>query len=118
MPGSESNPYEFTSVSKGQWDIQFTGADNGDRIVMDCNTTNVDSWIGDHGADTWIPMNTLLYGSGASIYGYNGTDYINSAFWGSSFVKVVKSGSTYTFTFNMSVDGGTTKTYYTYTGAL
>ena len=118
MPGSESNPYVFKSVSKGQWDIQFTGADNGDRIVMDCNTINVDLWISDHGADTWIAMTKLLYSTGASIYGHNGYDYINEAFWSGSFVKVVKSGSTYTFTFNMSIDGGTTQTYYTYTGTL
>jgi hypothetical protein len=116
--GSVSNPYTFTSLIKGQWTLEFTGAENGDRIVMDCNTTNVDAWIGDHGADTWIAMNKLLYGSGASIYGYNGEDYINSAFWLGSFVKVVKSGSEYTFTFNMSVDGGTTQTYYTCTTTL
>ncbi len=116
--GSESNPYTFTSLIKTQWTLEFTGAENGDRIVMDCNTTNVGAWIGDHGADTWIAMTKLLYGSGASIYGYNGEDYINSAFWGGSFVKVVKSGSEYTFTFNMSVDGGTTQTYYTCTTTL
>ena len=115
--GSESNPYTFTSVAKGQWAIEFTGAENGDRIVMDCNTTNVDAWISDHGADTWIPMTKLLYGTGASIYGYNGTDYINSAFWSYSFVKVVKSGSTYTFTFKLGISNST-HAYYTYTGAI
>jgi hypothetical protein len=50
--GSVSNPYTFTSLTKTQWTLEFTGAENGDRIVMDCNTTNVDAWIGDHGADT------------------------------------------------------------------
>ena len=115
--GSESNPYTFTSVAKGEWTIEFTGAENGDRIVMDCNTTNVDAWISDHGANTWIPMTKLLYGSGASIYGYNGTDYTNSAFWSYSFVKVVKSGSTYTFTFKLGISNST-HAYYTYTGAI
>ena len=84
---------------------------------MDCNTTNVDAWIGDHGADTWIPMTKLLYSTGASIYGYNGTDYINSQFWSYSSVKVVKSGSTYTFTFNLGISSST-HNYYTYTGAI
>ena len=115
--GSAANPYTFSTFVKGEWTLEFSDAENGDRIVMDCNTLNVDAWISDHGANTWIALTKLLYGSGASIYGCNGTDYTNAQFWGNSFVKVSKSGSTYTFVFNLKASGGTS-TYYKYVGEI
>ena len=115
--GTEANPYIFKSASYGNWVWTFADASNGDRILMDCNSPQVVGWFNDNGYDTWIRMTKLLYGSGASVYGYNGSDYINSAFWNNSYIKGVKSGDVYTLTFKMSVDG-TTYTYYQYVGAF
>ena len=116
--GSEANPYIFKSATKADWSWIFADSSNGDRIVMDCNSTQVDGWFNDNGYDTWIRMTKLLYGSGASIYGYKGNDYINSAFWNNSYIKGVKSGDVFTLTFKMSVDGGATYTYYQYVGTF
>lgn len=115
--GTEANPYIFKSASYGNWVWTFADASNGDRILMDCNSPQVVGWFNDNGYDTWIRMTKLLYGSGSSIYGYNGSDYINSAFWNNSYIKGVKSGDVYTLTFKMSVDG-VTYTYYQYVGAF
>ena len=115
--GSEANPYIFKSASYGNWVWTFADSSNGDRIVMDCNSPQVDGWFNDNGYDTWIRMTKLLYGSGASIYGYKGNDYINSAFWNNSYIKGVKSGDVFTLTFKMSVDGAT-YTYYQYVGTF
>ena len=115
--GTEANPYIFKSASYGNWVWTFADASNGDRILMDCNSPQVVGWFNDNGYDTWIRMTKLLYGSGASIYGYNGSDYVNSAFWNNSYIKGVKSGDVYTLTFKMSVDG-TTYTYYQYVGTF
>ena len=114
--GSEANPYIFKSASYGNWVWTFADSSNGDRVVMDCNSPQVDGWFNDNGYDTWVRMTKLLYSSGASIYGYKGNDYINAAFWGNSYIKGVKNGDTITLTFKMSVDGET-YTYYQYVGA-
>ena len=115
--GSEANPYIFKSASYGNWVWTFADSSNGDRVVMDCNSPQVDGWFNDNGYDTWIRMTKLLYGSGASIYGYKGTDYINEAFWNNSYIKGVKNGDTFTLTFKMSVDGAT-YTYYQCVGTF
>ena len=116
--GSEANPYIFKSASYGNWVWTFADSSNGDRILMDCNSPQVDGWFNDNGYDTWIRMTKLLYGSGASVYGYKGNDYINSAFWNNSYIKGVKNGDgTFTLTFKMSVDGET-YTYYQYVGTF
>ena len=115
--GTEANPYIFKSATKNGWSWIFADSSNGDRIVMDCNSTSVVGWFNDNGYDTWIRMTKLLYGSGASIYGYKGSDYVNSAFWSNSYIKGVKSGDVYTLTFKMSVDGAT-YTYYQYVGTF
>ena len=115
--GSEANPYIFKSASYGIWVWTFADSSNGDRIVMDCNSPQVDGWFNDNGYDTWIRMTKLLYSSGASIYGYKGNDYINSAFWNNSYIMGVKSGDVFTLTFKMSVDGAT-YTYYQYVGTF
>ena len=115
--GSEANPYILKSATAGQWSWTFADSSNGDRIVMDCNSPQVDGWFNDNGYDTWIRMTKLLYSSGASIYGYKGNDYINSAFWNNSYIKGVKSGDVFTLTFKMSVDGAT-YTYYQYVGTF
>ena len=116
--GTEANPYIFKSASYGSWVWTFADASNGDRILMDCNSPQVVGWFNDNGYGDWIRMTKLLYGSGASIYGYKGTDYVNSAFWSNSYIKGVANGDgTYTLTFKMSVDG-TTYTYYQYVGAF
>ena len=116
--GTEANPYIFKSASYGSWVWTFADASNGDRILMDCNSPQVVGWFNDNGYGDWIRMTKLLYGSGASIYGYKGTDYVNSAFWNNSYIKGVANGDgTYTLTFKMSVDG-TTYTYYQYVGAF
>ena len=116
--GSEEHPYVFKSASYGNWVWTFADSINGDRLVMDCNSPQVVGWFNDNGYDTWIRMTKLLYGSGASIYGHNGADYINSAFWNDSYIKGVKDGDVYTLTFKLSANGGTTYTYYTYTGTF
>ena len=116
--GTEANPYIFKSASYGNWVWTFADASNGDRILMDCNSPQVVGWFNDNGYGDWIRMTKLLYGSGASIYGYKGTDYVNSAFWGNSYIKGVANGDgTYTLTFKMSVDG-VTYTYYQYVGTF
>ena len=115
--GSETNPYILKSATYGNWVWTFADSSNGDRIVMDCNSPQVDGWFNDNGYDTWIRMTKLLYSSGASIYGYKGGDYINSAFWNNSYIKGVKSGDVFTLTFKMSVDGAT-YTYYQYVGTF
>ena len=116
--GSEEHPYVFKSATYGNWVWTFADSSNGDRLLMDCSSPQVGGWFDDNGYDTWISMTKLLYGSGSSIYGYNGNDYINSAFWNNSYIKGVKNGSEYTLTFKLSVDGGATHTYYTYTGTF
>ena len=116
--GSEEHPYVFKSASYGNWVWTFADSINGDRLLMDCNSPQVAGWFNDNGYDTWIRMTKLLYGSGASIYGHNGTDYTNSAFWNDSYIKGVKDGDVYTLTFKLSANGGTTYTYYTYTGTF
>ena len=115
--GTEANPYIIKSASYGNWVWTFADVSNGDRILMDCTSSNVAGWFNDNGHDTWIRMTKLLYGSGSSIYGYNGSDYVNGAFWNNSYIKGVKSGDVYTLTFKMSVDG-TTYTYYQYVGTF
>ena len=115
--GSEAYPYILKSATYGNWVWTFADSSNGDRIVMDCNSPQVDGWFNDNGYDTWIRMTKLLYSSGASIYGYKGGDYINSAFWNNSYIKGVKSGDVFTLTFKMSVDGAT-YTYYQYVGTF
>ena len=116
--GTEANPYIFKSASYGNWVWTFADASNGDRILMDCNSPQVVGWFNDNGYGDWIRMTKLLYGSGASIYGYKGTDYVNSAFWNNSYIKGVANGDgTYTLTFKMSVDG-VTYTYYQYVGTF
>ena len=116
--GTEANPYIFKSASYGNWVWTFADASNGDRILMDCNSPQVVGWFNDNGYGDWIRMTKLLYGSGASVYGYNGSDYVNSAFWNNSYIKGVANGDgTYTLTFKMSVDG-VTYTYYQYVGAF
>ena len=115
--GTEANPYIIKSASYGNWVWTFADVSNGDRILMDCNSPQVEGWFNDNGYDTWIRMTKLLYGSGSSIYGYKGSDYVNSAFWNNSYIKGVKSGDVFTLTFKMSVDG-TTYTYYQYVGTF
>lgn len=115
--GSEANPYIFKSATAGSWTWTFADSSNGDRIVMDCNSPQVDGWFNDNGYDTWIRMTKLLYSTGASIYGYKGSDYVNSAFWNNSYIKGVRSGDVFTLTFKMSVDGAT-YTYYQYVGTF
>ena len=115
--GTEANPYIFKSASYGNWVWTFTDSSNGDRVLMDCSSPQVVGWFNDNGYDVWIRMTKLLYGSGSSIYGYKGNDYVNSAFWNNSYIKGVKSGDVYTLTFKMSVDG-TTYTYYQYVGTF
>ena len=116
--GTEANPYIFKSASYGNWVWTFADASNGDRLLMDCNSPQVGGWFNDNGYDTWIRMTQLLYGSGSSIYGHNGSDYINSAFWNDSYIKGVKNGDEFTLTFKLSADGGTTYTYYQYVGTF
>ena len=116
--GTEANPYIFKSASYGNWVWTFADASNGDRLLMDCNSPQVNGWFNDNGYDTWIRMTKLLYGSGASVYGHNGTDYINSAFWNDSYIKGVKNGDEFTLTFKLSADGGATYTYYQYVGTF
>ena len=116
--GTEANPYIIKSASYGNWVWTFADVSNGDRIIMDCNSPQVVGWFNDNGYGDWIRMTKLLYGSGASIYGYKGTDYVNSAFWNNSYIKGVANGDgTYTLTFKMSVDG-VTYTYYQYVGTF
>ena len=116
--GTEANPYIFKSASYGNWVWTFADASNGDRVLMDCASPQVVGWFNDNGYGDWIRMTKLLYGSGASIYGYKGTDYVNSAFWNNSYIKGVANGDgTYTLTFKMSVDG-VTYTYYQYVGTF
>ena len=116
--GTEANPYIFKSASYGSWVWTFADASNGDRVLMDCSSPQVVGWFNDNGYGDWIRMTKLLYGSGASIYGYKGTDYVNSAFWNNSYIKGVANGDgTYTLTFKMSVDG-VTYTYYQYVGTF
>ena len=116
--GSEEHPYIFNSASYGNWVWTFADASNGDRLLMDCNSPQVDGWFNDNGYDTWIRMTKLLYGSGASIYSHNGSDYVNAAFWNNSYIKGVKNGDKFTLTFKMSADGGATYTYYQYVGTF
>ena len=116
--GTEANPYIFKSASYGNWVWTFADASNGDRVLMDCSSPQVVGWFNDNGYGDWIRMTKLLYGTGASIYGYKGTDYVNSAFWNNSYIKGVANGDgTYTLTFKMSVDG-VTYTYYQYVGTF
>ena len=75
--GTEANPYIFKSASYGNWVWTFADASNGDRVLMDCNSPQVVGWFNDNGYGDWIRMTKLLYGSGASIYGYKGNDYVN-----------------------------------------
>ena len=118
--GSEANPYSIKSAFTSGWQIHFADASNGDSFQMDVNNTDMRVWISDHGADTWIKFSTLLYSSGANLYTHNGTVYYIDSYAGYSYIRLSRDASTsaYTCDFKMSVDGGSTFTYYRYVGTI
>ena len=118
--GTEANPYTIKTAYTSDWQIHFADASNGDSFQMDVNNTDMRVWIRDHGADTWIKFSSLLYSSGANLYTRNGTVYYIDSYAGYSYIKLScdSSTSTYTCDFKMSVDGGSTYTYYRYVGTI
>ena len=118
--GTEANPYTIKTAYTSGWEIHFEDASNGDSFQMDVNSTDMRVWISDHGADTWIKFGSLLYSSGANLYTHNGTVYYVGSYAGYSYIKLSRDGSTSTYTcdFKMSVDGGSTYTYYRYVGTI
>ena len=118
--GTEDNPYTIKTAYTSGWEIHFEDASNGDSFQMDVNNTDMRNWISDHGADTWIKFGSLLYSSGANLYTHNGTVYYVGSYAGYSYIKLSRDGSTSTYTcdFKMSVNGGSTYTYYRYVGTI
>lgn len=118
--GTEANPYTIKTAYTSGWQIHFEDASNGDSFQMDVNNTDMRAWIRDHGADTWIKFGSLLYSGGANLYTRNGTVYFIDSYAGYSYIKLScdSSTSTYTCDFKMSVDGGSTYTYYRYVGTI
>ena len=118
--GTEANPYTIKTAYTSGLEIHFEDASNGDSFQMDVNSTDMRVWISDHGADTWIKFGSLLYSSGANLYTHNGTVYFVGSYAGYSYIKLSRDGSTSTYTcdFKMSVDGGSTYTYYRYVGTI
>ena len=118
--GSEGAPYTIKTAFTSGWEIHFEDASNGDSFQMDVNNTDMRAWINDHGADTWIKFSSLLYSSGANFYTRGGTVYYVGSYAGYSYIKLSRDSSTSTYTcdFKMSVDGGSTYTYYRYVGAI
>ena len=118
--GSEGAPYTIKTAFTSGWEIHFEDASNGDSFQMDVNNTDMRAWISDHGADTWIKFSSLIYSSGANLYTRNGTVYYVGSYAGYSYIKLSRDSSTSTYTcdFKMSVDGGSTYTYYRYVGTI
>lgn len=117
--GSEANPYIIKTAYTSGWEIHFDDASNGDSFQMDVNNTDMRAWISDHGADTWIKFGSLLYSGGANLYTHNGTVYYVGSYAGYSYIKLSRNDSkVYTCDFKMSVDGGSTYTYYRYVGTI
>ncbi len=115
--GSESNPYTFTSVASNGFFLNFEGAENGASLQLDRQNSDVNQ-MSNYDGPFALNYTAIIYGGSGNIYTVGGNTYSYAQFAPYSTLEVTKANGNWTCKLKMSVDGGATFTYYTYTGQI
>ena len=115
--GSEGAPYTFTSVASNGFFLNFEGATNGASLQLDRQNSDVNQ-MSNLGKPFALNYTAIIYAGSGCIYNVGGTVYQYAQFAPYSTLEVTKANGNWTCKLKMSVDGGATYTYYTYTGQI
>ena len=115
--GSESNPYTFASVAVNGFFLNFEGAENGASLQLDRHSSDVNV-MSNHGKPFTLNTSTIIYAGSGNLYTVGANTYSYAQFAPYSTLEVTKADGNWTCKLKMSVDGGATFTYYTYTGQI
>ena len=115
--GSESNPYTFSSVAVNNFFLNFEGAENGASLQLDRQSSDVNV-MSNYGKPFALNYTSIIYGGSGNVYNVGGNTYYYASFAPYSTLEVTKADGNWTCKLKMSVDGGATFTYYTYTGQI
>ena len=115
--GTEANPYTFASVAVNSFFLNFEGAENGASLQLDRQNSDVSPMVA-LGAPFYLNNTAIIYAGSGNLYTVGGASYGYAQFAPYSTLHVTKANGVYTCNLKMSVDGGVTYTYYTFTGSI
>ena len=115
--GTEANPYTFASVAVNNFFLNFEGAENGASLQLDRQNSDVSPMVA-LGAPFYLNNTAIIYSGSGNLYTVGSTTYNYAQFAPYSTLHVTKANGVYTCNLKMSVDGGVTYTYYTFTGSI